>query len=64
VWLKVLANNTAGLRSYRKAGFLDAGRLRQSGYWLGQPVDEVLMDALAKDWAGPSWVAQALDNDA
>ncbi|MER7045223.1 GNAT family N-acetyltransferase [Streptomyces jumonjinensis] len=49
VWLKVLEPNTAGIAAYQKAGFQPAGRLRQSGYWRGQPCDELLMDATADD---------------
>ncbi|MEU4076628.1 GNAT family N-acetyltransferase [Streptomyces venezuelae] len=56
VWLKVLAPHTAGIRAYERAGFRLAGRLRESGYWLGQVCDEVLMDALAADFEGPSAV--------
>ncbi|WP_405408910.1 GNAT family N-acetyltransferase [Streptomyces decoyicus] len=57
VWLKVLEPNQAGVTAYEKAGFRQAGRLRQSGYWLGKPVDELLMDALPADFPGPSAVA-------
>ncbi|NJP44718.1 GNAT family N-acetyltransferase [Actinacidiphila epipremni] len=60
VWLKVLAPNGAAVRAYGKAGFRDAGRLRNSGYWLGQPVDELLMDALPEDFVGPSAVTAAI----
>jgi RimJ/RimL family protein N-acetyltransferase len=60
VWLKVLEPNAKGISSYEKAGFRSAGRLRQSGYWLGQPVDELLMDALPQDFPGPSAVASAI----
>ncbi|MBB5937327.1 GNAT family N-acetyltransferase [Streptomyces zagrosensis] len=49
VWLKVLEPNAAGITAYEKAGFEPAGRLRQSGYWLGRPCDELLMDALAEE---------------
>lgn len=56
VWLKVLAPNTAGIRAYEKAGFRHAGTLRQSGYWLGQPCDEIIMDALPSDFPGDSVV--------
>ena len=56
VWLKVLAPNQAGISAYEKAGFQPAGRLREAGYWLGTPVDELLMDALPKDFRGPSAV--------
>ncbi|MER7752681.1 GNAT family protein [Kitasatospora sp. NPDC091335] len=50
VWLKVLEPNAAGISAYQKAGFQPAGRLRQSGYWLGRPCDELLMDAVADDF--------------
>ncbi|MFJ4802520.1 GNAT family N-acetyltransferase [Streptomyces murinus] len=54
IWLKVLAPNTAAVHAYEKAGFRTVGRLRQAGYWLGQVCDEVIMDALAVEFAGPS----------
>lgn len=54
VWLKVLEPNTAGIRAYQRAGFTAAGRLRAAGYWLGQPCDEILIDALPQDFPGPS----------
>ncbi|WP_329561295.1 GNAT family protein [Streptomyces uncialis] len=54
VWLKVLAPNASGIAAYQKAGFQPAGRLRQSGYWLGRPCDELLMDAIADDHLGTS----------
>ncbi|GHJ39884.1 GNAT family N-acetyltransferase [Streptomyces sp. TS71-3] len=57
VWLKVLEPNRAGIVAYEKAGFRQAGRLRKAGYWLGRSVDELLMDALPEDFAGPSRVA-------
>lgn len=50
VWLKVLEPNAAGVAAYQKAGFQPAGRLRQSGYWLGRPCDELLMDAVVDDF--------------
>ncbi|UED86470.1 GNAT family N-acetyltransferase [Streptomyces profundus] len=56
VWLKVLAPNAAGIRAYEKAGFRTVGSLREAGYWLGKVCDEVIMDALASDHAGPSVV--------
>jgi RimJ/RimL family protein N-acetyltransferase len=54
IWLKVLEPNTPGIRVYTAAGFKPAARLRQSGYWLGQPCDELIMDALPEDHPGPS----------
>ncbi|MFD9380893.1 GNAT family N-acetyltransferase [Streptomyces sp. NPDC059999] len=50
VWLKVLEANAAGVTAYQKAGFQPAGRLRQSGYWLGRSCDEILMDATVDDF--------------
>ncbi|WP_330174674.1 GNAT family N-acetyltransferase [Streptomyces sp. NBC_01498] len=60
VWLKVLAPNLPAVRAYEKAGFRVAGTLRQAGYWLGQVWDEVLMDAVAGEYPGPSAVARAV----
>ncbi|MGC0417530.1 GNAT family N-acetyltransferase [Embleya sp. AB8] len=60
VWLKVLEPNEAGIAAYRTAGFKESGRLRQAGFWLGEPVDEIFMDALAKDFPGPSVVEAAV----
>ena len=54
IWRKVLEPNTPGIRAYTTAGFKPAGRLRQSGYWLGQPCDELIMDAVPDDYPGPS----------
>ncbi|KJY37088.1 GNAT family N-acetyltransferase [Streptomyces katrae] len=56
VWLKVLAPNAGGIKAYERAGFQRAGVLREAGYWLGNVCDEVLMDALARDFTGPSAV--------
>lgn len=60
VWLKVLAPNTAGITAYKRAGFRQAGRLRQAGYWLDEVVDELLMDAVREDFPGPSAVRNSL----
>jgi diamine N-acetyltransferase len=56
VWLKVLEHNVAGIHAYTNAGFKPAGRLRGAGFWLGQPCDEMLMDALPEDFVGESAV--------
>ncbi|MFJ6783631.1 GNAT family N-acetyltransferase [Streptomyces yangpuensis] len=56
VHLKVLAPNIAGVKAYEKAGFQQSGRMRKSGFWLGRPVDELIMDALPEDFTGPSAV--------
>ena len=57
VWLKVLEPNTASIKAAEKAGFRESGRLRKAGYWLGKPVDEIFMDALAEEFDGPSAVS-------
>lgn len=54
VWLKVLAPNRAAIAAYEKAGFRHAGVLREAGYWYGKVCDELIMDALARDFDGPS----------
>ncbi|MGW4722415.1 GNAT family N-acetyltransferase [Streptomyces sp. NPDC004291] len=61
VWLKVLAPNAGGVKAYEKAGFRVAGTLREAGYWLGRVCDELVMDALARDFTGPSAVRALVD---
>jgi RimJ/RimL family protein N-acetyltransferase len=61
VWLKVLEHNTAGIRAYQAAGFKQGGRLRQSGFWLGAPCDEILMDALSGEFASRSVVEAPIE---
>lgn len=64
VYLSVIAHNTAGIRAYEKAGFKIIGTRRQSSWWLGQPADEVLMDAVPGDYTGPRLVeAQVREAD-
>ena len=60
VHLKVLSPNTAAVRAYERAGFRHAGVLRQSGYWLGEVCDELVMDALASEFSGPSAIKAQL----
>ncbi|MFJ2788365.1 MULTISPECIES: GNAT family N-acetyltransferase [unclassified Streptomyces] len=56
VWLKVLAPHAGAVKAYERAGFRLAGTLREAGYWLGQICDELVMDTLARDFAGVSGV--------
>ena len=56
VWLKVLEPNTAAIHAYEKAGFAHAGRIRQAGYWYGQPCNELIMDTVIDDFVAPSVV--------
>ncbi|MBM7774130.1 RimJ/RimL family protein N-acetyltransferase [Actinokineospora baliensis] len=60
VHLTVLAPNVGAVRAYEKAGFRHVGLRRQSGYWLGERVDEVIMDAIPADFPGPSAIKQQL----
>ncbi|MEV4436324.1 GNAT family protein [Streptomyces sp. NPDC049555] len=60
VWLRVLEPNRAAITAFEKAGFRPTGRFRKSGHWLGQYVDEVLMDALPDEFPGPSAMVSAL----
>ncbi|MEU7137293.1 GNAT family protein [Streptomyces sp. NPDC046261] len=60
VWLRVLEPNRAGITAFEKAGFRPTGRFRKSGHWLGQHVDEVLMDALPEEFPGPPALCTAL----
>ncbi len=61
VYLTVLAPNVAGIKAYEKAGFSHSGVRRQSGYWLGESADEVLMDAIPADFPGISAVKQQVN---
>lgn len=61
VHLAVLSPNTAAIGAYKRAGFKVIGERRSSGYWLGQRVNETLMDALPEDFPGPSRVRQMVE---
>ena len=50
--LWVHAANERGIRSYRRAGFRMAGRLRQHLRLGGQAYDDILMDCLATEFQG------------
>ena len=63
VYLTVLAPNLAGIRAYERAGFRKIGVRCQSGYWLGQRVDEVLMDAVPAELPGASAVKHVVEGD-
>lgn len=53
VWLKCVAFNHAALRVYEKAGFREAGRLREAWQFDGRFHDVVLMDILRRDFESP-----------
>ncbi|MBE1877752.1 GNAT family N-acetyltransferase [Myceligenerans sp. TRM 65318] len=60
VHLSVIALNTGAIRAYEKAGFRVVGTRRRTGSWLGQPADEVIMDAVPEEYAGPRLVEAAV----
>lgn len=51
VYLRVLEFNQPGIRAYEKAGFREAGRLRQNWFVDGRFWDLIYMDCLAGDVA-------------
>ncbi|HEU4327396.1 MAG TPA: GNAT family protein [Roseiflexaceae bacterium] len=50
VWLRVSSANGRGLAAYRRAGFREAGRLREAQWIDGQLCDIMLMDCLASEF--------------
>jgi RimJ/RimL family protein N-acetyltransferase len=50
VQLEVLADNAPALASYRKAGFVEEGRLREDAWVDGGFVDMLVMSVLADEW--------------
>ncbi|WP_225997536.1 GNAT family N-acetyltransferase [Myceligenerans pegani] len=60
VHLSVIAQNTGAIRAYEKAGFRIVGTRRRTGSWLGQPADEVIMDAVPEEYEGPRLVEAAV----
>ncbi|MBW4437290.1 MAG: GNAT family N-acetyltransferase [Pleurocapsa minor GSE-CHR-MK-17-07R] len=50
VGLEVMAYNEAAIRSYRRVGFQDEGRLRQFVYRDGVYYDVLLMSMMAAEW--------------
>jgi len=53
--------DTAAIAAYKRAGFRVIGERRNSGYWLGQSVNETLMDAVPEDFPGPSVVRRFVE---
>ena len=50
IMLKVFAFNERAIKCYKKIGFQEIGRRRQSYYTKGKFHDEVYMDILKEDW--------------
>ena len=52
LWLRVSSSNPRGIRAYQRAGFQEAGRLREAQVIDGQRCDVVYMECLAREFAG------------
>ena len=48
--LRTLASNAAAVASYRKVGFIEEGRLRESAWVSGSYQDEITMGLLRAEW--------------
>lgn len=51
VELYVLADDPRAVGAYRKAGFVEEGRLRRKSWVRGEYHDELVMSVLRKDWS-------------
>jgi RimJ/RimL family protein N-acetyltransferase len=51
IHLTTIASNARALASYRKAGFVEEGRLREAAWVRGRYEDEVRMGLLRSEWA-------------
>lgn len=58
IYLTVMEPNEGAIKAYERAGFKRMGLRRNSNQWLGQTVNEVLMDAIPEEFPGPSLVKQ------
>ncbi len=50
IWLRVLSTNERAIRAYTRAGFREAGRLREAQRVGQQAHDLVYMDCLAREF--------------
>lgn len=50
VQLEVVADNAAAVAAYRRAGFVEEGRLRDDAWVDGRFVDQLVMGVLAPQW--------------
>lgn len=50
IWLRVLSTNERGIRAYLRAGFREAGRLREAQRRGQEAIDVVYMDCLAREF--------------
>ena len=54
VGLYVLAEDPRAVGAYRKAGFVEEGRIRQHAWVRGRYQDELVMAILREDWEPPT----------
>lgn len=52
VSLRVLADDERAVGAYRKAGFVEEGRLRAHSWYDGSHHDELVMSVLSEEWSG------------
>jgi diamine N-acetyltransferase len=50
IFLRVDAENLAGIRSYEKTGFVHEARLREAAFHTGKYGDELIMSVLRSEW--------------
>lgn len=50
VWLKVMTDNAAALKLYKKSGFVEEGVMRKSVFKNGQFVDQLMMSILREEF--------------
>jgi RimJ/RimL family protein N-acetyltransferase len=50
IWLQVLADDERAVGAYRKAGFVEEGRLRDHTWYDGARRDELVMGVRREDW--------------
>ncbi len=50
IYLTVSELNTAALKAYQKAGFVDEGRLREANFRKGKFHDKIIMSVLKSEW--------------
>jgi RimJ/RimL family protein N-acetyltransferase len=62
VWLTVLVDNTAALKSYERAGFVNEGTLREDLYFDGKTHDQFIMSILRHEFDQMWSTAQSSGN--
>jgi RimJ/RimL family protein N-acetyltransferase len=50
IQLRVVDYNIRGIKTYKKVGFKEVGKFRQTHYWEGKYYDHILMDILREEW--------------